>query len=175
MRSRIRDLIAAIPQGDAVEQAHRRDTLAWIDSGAPLFRTAPPATPPMHLVSYFAVVDGNHMLLVDHRKARLWLPPGGHVEPDEHPRDTAARECREELGMAASFMHDSPLFLTVQRTTGAAQHTDVSLWFVLRGDRAACYDFDRGEFHGIRWFARDDLPQTRCDPHLGRFAAKLWT
>lgn len=174
MRGKTRALIAAITPGDADEAADQRVTLDWIDSGAALWRTAPPATPPLHLVSYFVPVDGDHMLLVDHRKAGLWLPPGGHVEPGEHPHAAAARECREELGVNADFICDAPLFLTVQRTVGASEHTDISLWFALRADRQAQYAYDKGEFHAIRWFARDALPRSRCAPHLDRFAAKLW-
>ena len=51
------------------------------------------------------VTDGG-VLLVNHINAGLWLPPGGHVEPDEHPAQTASREALEELGIAerpASF------------------------------------------------------------------------
>ncbi|MFI5343447.1 MAG: NUDIX domain-containing protein [Chlamydiales bacterium] len=37
--------------------------------------------------------------LVDHKKANLWLPAGGHVEPNEHPRETVKREILEELSI----------------------------------------------------------------------------
>ncbi|MEU4312510.1 NUDIX domain-containing protein [Nocardia sp. NPDC024068] len=36
-------------------------------------------------------------------KAGLWLPPGGHVEPDEHPARTACREVAEELGITVDL------------------------------------------------------------------------
>ena len=85
LRSAIRDEVASIWHFDELEEIHRADALAWIDSGAPLCRTAKPATPAKHLVSYFAVVDGGNILLVDHRNAQLWLPPGGHVEPRGAP------------------------------------------------------------------------------------------
>jgi hypothetical protein len=81
IRAAILDEVASIQPVDPLEETHRSDALAWIDSGAPLCRTAKPATPPKHLVSYFAVVDGHYILLVDHRSAQLWIPPGGHVEP----------------------------------------------------------------------------------------------
>jgi ADP-ribose pyrophosphatase YjhB (NUDIX family) len=32
------------------------------------------------------------VLLVYHRKLAMWLPPGGHVEPNELPDDAAVRE-----------------------------------------------------------------------------------
>lgn len=173
MRPVIRQMIAGIAPVDDRETGDIAETLDWIDSGAPLFRTAPPDVPPMHLVSYFALLDGDHILLVDHRKAGLWLPSGGHVEPDEHPADTVRREIQEELSVEADFIHPQPLFLTVQHTVGASQHTDVSLWFALRGDRSKTYDFDPGEFHAIRWFPMTDIPHGRSEPHLSRFIDKL--
>jgi 8-oxo-dGTP pyrophosphatase MutT (NUDIX family) len=169
-------LIGAIDPLDELERAQIADTLAWIGGGAPLYRVAKPDVPPRHLVSYFALVDPalSKLLLVDHRNAGLWLPGGGHVEPGEHPADTVRRELAEELGLAASFLHPSPLFLTVSTTVGAtAGHTDVSLWYALRGDSAQPVEFDPGEFHGVRWFDLAALPIDRADPHLARFAAKL--
>ena len=92
VRAVVRSELEAIEPFDAIEREHLSDALAWVESGAELCRIAKPATPPKHLVSYFAVVDGPHILLADHRNARLWLPAGGHVEPSEHPRATVERE-----------------------------------------------------------------------------------
>lgn len=159
---------------DERERADRAFALNWIDSGAPLWRTAKPATPNPHLVSYFLLVDGDHCLLVDHRNAQLWLPTGGHVEPFEHPLQTVERECPEELGIAAHFVRKDPLFITVSDTVGhSAGHTDVSFWYVLQGDQHAALRWDAAEFYGVQWFAKNDLPLHRCDPNLGRFVAKL--
>jgi 8-oxo-dGTP pyrophosphatase MutT (NUDIX family) len=49
VRAAIRDEVASILPLDELEETHRSDTLAWIDSGATLCRTAKPATPPKHL------------------------------------------------------------------------------------------------------------------------------
>jgi 8-oxo-dGTP diphosphatase len=176
LRDEILSLSAAIEPHDALEAEHRAFALRWIGSGAPLFRTEKPATPEPHLVSYFPLVDAarGRILLVDHRNAGLWLPAGGHVEQDEHPRTTVEREVREELGIDASFVVGKPFFITVTRTTGdTATHTDVSLWYVLRGDATVTLRFDSGEFFGVRWFAPSDIPYARAEPHLGRFLRKL--
>ena len=127
----------------------------------------------MHLVSYFAVIDDGHVLLVDHRNARLWLPSGGHVEPGEHPRATVARELQEELGFEAPHPIEAPLFVTVTETVGlTAGHTDVSLWYVVRASRHQDINFDDTEFEGVRWFAFDEVPFERTDPQMKRFLAK---
>lgn len=176
LRPIIRTLVEQIQPFDTLETAHRATTLAWIDRGAPLFRTGKPATPPQHLVSYFVLLDvaRRQLLLTDHKDAGLWLPSGGHVEPEEHPRATALREAQEELGIVADFVQPDPLFLTVTQTQGmSAGHTDVSLWYVLHGDVEMELVFDPGEFYGAKWFALDALPGTQVEPHLARFVAKL--
>lgn len=176
MRSAIRAEVASIVPFDGLERGHCEDALAWIDSGAELCRVQKPATPPKHLVSYFVLVDPHqdHVLLVDHKNAQLWLPSGGHVEPGEHPRATVARELREELELELADLPGAPLMLTSTETVGAtAGHTDVSLWYVIDADRGVPLRFDADEFHSVRWFHFSEAPVSRSDPHLSRFLAKL--
>jgi 8-oxo-dGTP diphosphatase len=176
IRDEIIALVRSIRPYDGLEREHIDATLEWITSGADLFRIKRPDIPPQHLVSYCMLVDptARRLLLVDHRTSGLWLPSGGHVEPGEHPDVTAARELREELGIDADLLFPEPFFQTVTQTTGTvARHTDVSLWYVFQGDSSVSLDFDSGEFHGIRWFAFDEIPFERSDPHMRRFVAKL--
>jgi len=174
MREQIRAELSAIEPLDEVERADLSDTLAWVDSGVELCRTEKPATPPKHLVSYFAVVDASHILLVDHKAAGLWLPSGGHVERGEHPRATVLRELTEELGIAPEHDIGPPLMVTCTVTVGAtAGHTDVSLWYVVDGNRGGALDIDEREFACVRWFAFPDIPAGRREPNLHRFIAKL--
>ncbi|CUI50038.1 NUDIX hydrolase [Cognatishimia activa] len=174
MREKIQDLISGIEPYDSLESQHIKDTLDWIKSGAELFRQHGPDIPPQHLVSYFLLVDRDWVLLVDHIKANLWLPSGGHVDPNEHPLQTVKRECREELKVDAQFIVEDPVFLTRCDTNGAMNvHTDVSLWFLLKGKRDYPYDFDRGEFRDVQWFRTDQLPLHRIDPNLERFVSKI--
>lgn len=174
MRAHIREELQAIEPLDAIERDHLADALAWVDSGAELYRIEKPATPPKHLVSYFAVVDADHILLVDHKKAQLWLPAGGHVEVGEHPRTTVLRELEEELGFTAAHAIGVPVMVTCTMTVGlTAGHTDVSLWYVVHANRTQAMKFDEDEFNAIRWFPFSSLPLSRCEPHLERFIQKL--
>jgi 8-oxo-dGTP pyrophosphatase MutT (NUDIX family) len=174
LRQAIRDEIASIVPYDTTEEDVIADALAWVDGGHELFRLEKPATPPKHLVSYFLLIDGDHILLVDHIKSGLWLPSGGHVERGEHPRATVAREIIEELGIAANFAHPEPQFITATTTVGLTPgHVDMSLWYLLLGDRQAHLDFDREEFTQVRWFRRENLPFMRTEPELDRFLKKI--
>ncbi|MBP4044774.1 NUDIX domain-containing protein [Chromobacterium violaceum] len=170
LRAAIRAEVSAIIPLDALEAEHLQATLAWIDSGAELWRREKPATPPEHLSTYFALVDGSGLLLVDHKNAGLWLPTGGHVDPGEHPRDAVVRELFEELGISGLPL-PAASFLTRTEVTG--HHLDVTLWYALQAVRTLPLRYDDTEFNQARWFDFDNLPYAASDPHLARFAAKL--
>lgn len=146
-----------------------------------LHRVRKPDVPPVHLVSYFVVLDERRgeLLLVAHRKAGLWLPSGGHVEPMEDPWDTVVRECREELfidAVPSVVAGRQPFFLTVTQTRGQGRHTDVSLWYVLRADVGSVGAFDEDEFSAIKWLSPSQVlaePGDTLDPHMHRFTRKL--
>lgn len=169
----IATLISALTPRDALEAAHQADALAWLASTDDVYRRVKPATPPKHLVSYVVPTDPEtgDILLVDHRNAKLWIPPGGHVDPGEHPAATAARELSEELGVTGAA--PLPTFLTVTVTVGVdAGHTDVSLWFPAAVRRDELLRVDEGEFAGVRWWSRTELTAAspdRFEPHLGRY------
>jgi ADP-ribose pyrophosphatase YjhB (NUDIX family) len=173
------DLVSALAPADDVESEHQRDVLRWLESTDDVYRRVKPATPPRHLVSYVVPVDptDGSMLLVDHINAGLWLPPGGHVEPDEHPAGTAGREAEEELGIVGADIDERPAFATVTETVGIdAGHTDVSLWFIAHCRRDQPLTRDRSEFRAVRWWTPAELRDAnpaRLDPHFSRFSAKI--
>ena len=75
-----------------------------------------------YTVTGFVSAQG-YTLLHWHVKNRMWLPPGGHIEPDEDPTQTALREVMEETGLAvellptsASFHYASPIQITAPVT-----------------------------------------------------------
>jgi 8-oxo-dGTP pyrophosphatase MutT (NUDIX family) len=117
--------------------------------------------------------------MVDHIKANLWLPTGGHVEADEDPADTVRRELAEELGLEAARTTQvaaTPLFVTSTSTRGALSHVDVSLWYVVAADWSTPLNPDLREFRSVRWYGFDEVETMaagRLDPHMHRFVHKL--
>lgn len=47
-------------------------------------------------------------LLHWHRKLGMWLPPGGHIEPDEDPVEAVVREVCEESGLEVDVIDVGP-------------------------------------------------------------------
>jgi 8-oxo-dGTP pyrophosphatase MutT (NUDIX family) len=177
----ILQVVKSIEPFDEVEEAHTQDVENWIRSTDNIFRISKPDNPPKHLVSYFVILDESNksMLLIDHVKSGLRLPAGGHVDVDEDPKVTAAREAKEELGLDADFstpVGDRPLLITVTQTVNGNVHTDVSLWYVIKGDSKVVLDFDRREMNGYGWYTFDEVLKmdiSGIDPHMHRFTRKL--
>lgn len=173
-------LVRDLEPFDELETEYRADALGWLHSTVDVFRRVPPKTPSKHLVAYFVLQDpaDGSVLLVEHRKAGLWLPTG--VEVGEDPADTVRRESIEELGLPAVFADPKgqPVFVTVTETVGAAdaRHVDVSLWYLLVGSREVPLRPDPQEFASVRWWSPSDLRSADLrlmEPHLGRFLAKV--
>lgn len=179
MATQIENIIKTIEPFDDLEKIHQKDALEWVRSGVNIFRIAKPDKPPKHLVSYFVIIDPIHksLLLVDHIKAQLWLPTGGHVKVSEHPKQAAVREAQEELNMQAIFLNQNPFFITVNQTGGLTPgHTDVSLWYLLKGNIHEFINFNRTEFNDIEWFTFNEILESDpviFDRHMPRFARKL--
>jgi 8-oxo-dGTP diphosphatase len=178
IREEIYSVISGIEAFDEEEKRDLTFVQNWIKSGGEIFRLSKPALQEIHLVSYLVLLDQteNKVLLTDHKLAELWLPPGGHVEPNEHPLEAARREAFEELGLEAEFLCEDPLFLTVTKTGGyVPEHTDISLWYVLKGNASDEFLYDQKEFNQIQWFSIDDIPYQQADLHMQRFIQKLAT
>jgi 8-oxo-dGTP pyrophosphatase MutT (NUDIX family) len=130
-------------------------------------------TPPFerhHTATAYVVAEGRTLLLW-HSKLRMWLPPGGHLEPNEDPVQGAIREALEETGVAVEVIGprdplvvDSPLVLPppaviliediVRPDQPFHQHID-HVYFT----RAiAPVDFRAAIPHGVHhWFGLDEL------------------
>ena len=81
---------------------------------------------------------------------------------------------KRNLRIEAKFISENPLFITVTDTVGNVdRHTDVSLWYLLQGNRHDLLNFDAEEFHQIRWFHPNEIPYKRTDPHMKRFVDKV--
>lgn len=124
-----------------------------------------------HFTATAYIVSGGRTLLLWHRKLRMWLPPGGHLEPNEDPVQGAIREALEESGLAVEVIPPpdllavaTPLILPPPAVVGVFdieaegqpfhQHID----FVYYTRPLAPVDFDATIPEGIhRWLTAKEL------------------
>jgi 8-oxo-dGTP pyrophosphatase MutT (NUDIX family) len=115
-------------------------------------------------VAAFVVHDGR-VLLHWHAKLQRWLPPGGHIEPNELPDDAAVREVLEETGVVVTLVDvpeaepDLPrpgVPRPLARPAGivltaiAPGHQHIDLVYFATGEPAAPRD-------GVGWFGQGEL------------------
>jgi 8-oxo-dGTP pyrophosphatase MutT (NUDIX family) len=61
-----------------------------------------------HFTATAFIVDSQQRtLLLWHKRLGRWMPPGGHVDPNETPEETARRECKEETGLDVEIVGES--------------------------------------------------------------------
>ena len=57
-----------------------------------------------HFTTSVYLISEEKVLLLFHPKLKKWLPPGGHLEPNESPPEAARREVLEETGLEFEFI-----------------------------------------------------------------------
>ena len=130
------------------------------------------------------VVHRNKTLLLHHRKLDKWLPPGGHIDPNELPDVAALREVEEETGLQVALLDAGaplgpvrrlaqPMCILLERIGPDHEHIDlIYAARVIGGDvmHAA------REVHAWRWYTAEQLaaPEVAEDVRvLGRRAIEL--
>ncbi len=111
------------------------------------------------------VVQGGRTLLIYHKKIRMWLPPGGHIHPNELPCDAAVREVREETGLEVELLSPpseigpvrvlaQPVCILLERIEEGHEHIDL-IYFgrAVGGELIPCVQ----ETEGCRWCTAQDL------------------
>lgn len=136
--------------------------------------------------------DTGRVLLVEHRKAGVWLYPGGHVEPDETPAEAAVREVAEETGLAVEVVaesrfshpavtsHPVPFAIIEMAVTDAANgaHHHVDHVYVCRPLGAADEpQAEPTELSGARWVPVGDVGALHTPAELPSLisAAVTWS
>ncbi|MFA7248540.1 MAG: NUDIX domain-containing protein [Dehalococcoidia bacterium] len=77
-------------------------------SAVPLPIEPPEPSMPRHFTVTGFVSVGGRTALHWHPRLDRWLPPGGHVEPDEDPVEAVLREVREETGLDVEVIAEMP-------------------------------------------------------------------
>lgn len=173
--NRIDDLVALLSAytGDPPARQQLLDLAAV--SGDPLSRNH---FEPGHFTASGFVLspDRGSLLLVDHQRLRVWVQPGGHIDPtDESVEFAARREVVEETGVTLQSTSLGLVDLDVHPIPAGKgepphQHFDVRFLFVAAD---TMLDIDRDEVNDAKWVAIGDVAGGVGDASVRRVAQKL--
>lgn len=109
-----------------------------------------------HFCSFFLPIDitSRSIYLVDHIKAKMWIPPGGHIEKNESPKDTVMREFKEELGYTLKKERIDLFTLSITTIEDPKRTCKIhfDFWYAVFIPKRD-FRFLRKEFHDGRWFS----------------------
>jgi 8-oxo-dGTP pyrophosphatase MutT (NUDIX family) len=126
---------------------------------------------PTHVTASGFIVGERGIVLHEHKSLRMWLQPGGHIEPGEWPSDAALREAQEETGLECAVIGPQPTLVRVDVHPGPRGHTHLDLGYVVW-----CQPDDpqppAGESQNVGWFSLDHALAV-CAPDLREFLPLL--
>ena len=109
----------------------------------------------------------NEVLMIRHKKLKVWLPPGGHIDENELPDNAVLREILEETGIKATLIQnkknlDLPYELTLPfvillediERDGTHNHIDMIYLCKALGDELKPQE---SEVDGIGWFTFEKI------------------
>jgi 8-oxo-dGTP pyrophosphatase MutT (NUDIX family) len=132
-------------------------------------------------VATFVVHEGR-VLLLHHRKLRMWLPPGGHVEPNELPDDAAVREVWEEAGVRCALVGEPGLAVDyprqlvrpagIQLENIGTDHEHVDLIYFAKPLDGAVEPRGNGEGDGVGWYPLEALADLGAPADVRQWAER---
>ena len=125
-----------------------------------------------HFTATGFVINSDATLLHWHHRVKAWLPPGGHIEPNEDPVQAVLREVKEETGLDVQIIPTqttpeisnlgqvaAPRTILVEdvydQKIGPHQHIDLIYFTHILGPRPPAPD-------SWLWFTADDLATGRA-------------
>ena len=121
-----------------------------------------------HLRSVSVIFNGKGEILFGqrfepgHNWHLFWNIPGGGIEFGEHPKDTAIRETKEEVGVTVELLDDHPSIHNFIHQDNGDEVIIISYPSVYKsGDINVTGDKETSD---ARWFKFEDIDFTKCPP-----------
>lgn len=128
------------------------------------------------------ILKEERVLLIHHKKLDKWLPPGGHLDPNETPPEAARREAREETGLEIEFIKqenvwvdrwnaksfERPYLCLIEQIPAFGQqpaHEHVDFIYVAT-PCGGQENHNTSEVHDMRWFTVTEIDSLKSDVEI---------
>lgn len=128
------------------------------------------------------------ILLIEHRKYGVWLPPGGHQEDNENHYEAAIRETLEETGIDISPFFPAPITLDDHAKLLVQPYFVVEEKIDALADQPTHYHLDMifvvelphqegknniKESHSLGWFTVGEIETIKTFPNVRTLITKV--
>ncbi|MDD5182415.1 MAG: NUDIX domain-containing protein [Candidatus Nanoarchaeia archaeon] len=126
-------------------------------------------------VSTIFIVKDRKVLLIKHKKLGLWLPVGGHIEPNETPEEAAVREAKEESGLDIKLEPETFHKLKILKPHHveihpiSKEHEHITFVYFTKPMGGKLIKNER-ECDDIRWFSKEELDSDEITVEIKHFA-----
>lgn len=123
------------------------------------------------------ILKEQEVLLIFHKKLQKWLPPGGHIDPNETPAEAAVREAFEETGLQISLIPQENIWIhqsnaisierpymclleNIPEHNGVPQHQHMDMIYIGKPVGGKLSE-NLLETEGIRWFGLQQVEKLK--------------
>ena|SRR3989344_5335987 len=121
------------------------------------------------------------LLLCLHKKLKMWLPIGGHIEKNETPDDALLREIFEETGLKVRILGGANIFsggnIVKELATpfhvnvhNVGDHDHCSFFYVCEALDEEKLKANQAEVEDLKWFSMEELTQEKIKPEIRNLA-----
>lgn len=131
-----------------------------------------------HFTTTVYIINEKRVLLHFHAKLQKWLPPGGHLELNETPTESARREVMEETGLEIEFVPQENIWIdrwnarslerpylclleNIPAHKNVSAHQHIDLIYVARPTSPI-----ENAHESCHWFSVDELSHFRPDEEI---------
>ncbi|HLC52312.1 MAG TPA: NUDIX domain-containing protein [Candidatus Nanoarchaeia archaeon] len=118
------------------------------------------------------IINNDKVLLIHHNKLDLWLPVGGHINPNETPDMAIKREAKEEVNLDIELIGKSSIPLVGDAAKenlalpfhsnlhSVGDHDHYCLFYLAKAKNPQELRYNH-ELKGAEWFSKADLRQKK--------------
>ncbi len=121
-----------------------------------------------HFTTTVNIKFNNKVLLHFHKKLKMWIPVGGHIDRDELPQECAVREAKEESGLDVELMKTKqflnmptelilPHSMNLHNINEFHQHINFDFFAIAKSDKI---NVPAHESQELKWFSKAEIEKS---------------